>query len=1053
MLKSIIAWSLANRWLVVVGALVVAVAGWFSLSALNVDAFPDTTPVQVQINTVAPALVATEVERLITFPIELSLGGLPGLKDVRSISQFGLSQVTVTFDDGTDVYRARQTINERLTSLEMPAGMPRPEMGPVATGLGEVFHYLLKPRGSPEEADRREPRPPGEPARQEPPGHSLTDLRTMQDWVIRPALRSIPGTAEINSWGGLEKQYQVRVDPSSLFRHDVTFQQVVEAVRANNLNVGGGYIDRGGDMLVVHGIARTTSVEQIGEIVITSHNGLPVCVRDVAEIAIGHEIRRGVVTADGKGEAVLGLGFMRIGENSYGVTQRIREGFQGVLPALPDDAEAVTVYDRTELVDDVISTVRQNLLDGALLVVLILYIFLGNLRAGLIAAVTIPLSMLFAFCGMYQIGLAGTLLSLGAIDFGIVVDSSVVVIENVVRRLSHAPAGAATRLERIRDAAVEVRKPTVYGQLIIMIVYIPILTLEGVEGKMFRPMALTVVLVLLGSLILSLTLTPVLASFVLPKQISEREVLVVRIAQWIYGRILRTALASPIATLGFAASALLVAGAIALSFGSEFVPRLSEGSIVVGVRRVPGTSFDQSAAVNTRMEQALLAAFPNEISHVWSRVGEPKVNTDAGSPETTDMFVTLQPRGQWTKAATQDELVQLMERELKQFKGQVIWFTQPIEMRINEMLTGVRADVAIKLFGEDIDALIATADRLEKLLASIPGSADLATDDVAGQPILQIRLDQDEIARYGITAASVLDVIEAISGKGVGEILEGQLRFPLAIRLPEELRTSPETISEIMLSAPSGDRIPLSRLARIEEIRGPKLITREWGKRRISVQCNVRGRDVGSFVAEAQRRIAREIRLPQGFRIDWGGQFENMQRAQQRLTIVVPLALASIVALLYFTYRNALDTLFIFTSVPFACVGGVTAMWVRDMPLSVSAAVGFITLSGVSVLNSMVVVSALKARLAEGVPPQEAIPQAALSSLRTVLMTALVASVGFIPMATSAGTGAEVQRPLATVVIGGVISSTAMSLFVLPILYALSARLQRTPPAPPASLR
>ncbi len=1033
MLQSVISWSLHHRLLVIGGAFALVIAGWLSLTALNIDAFPDTTPVQVQINTVAPALVATEVERLITFPIELAIGGMPGLKDVRSISQFGLSQVTVTFEDGTNIYIARQMINERLTSLEMPAGMPRPEMGPVATGLGEVFHYVLVPDGS--------------------PGRPLTELRTLQDWVIRPELRSIPGTAEINSWGGLEKQYQVRIDPSSLFRHDVTFQQVIEAVLSNNLNVGGGYIDRGGDMLLVHGIARTVTIEQIGDIVITSHEGLPVCVRDVAEIAIGHEIRRGVVTADGQGEAVLGLGFMRIGENSYGVTQRIRDGFQNVLKVLPKDMKAITVYDRTDLVDDVIATVKQNLLDGALLVILILYIFLGNLRAGLIAAVTIPLSMLFAFCGMYQIGLAGTLLSLGAIDFGIVVDSSVVVIENIVRRLSHQPPGTtgASRLETIRQAAIEVRNPTVFGQLIIMIVYIPILTLEGVEGKMFRPMALTVVLVLTGSLILSLTLTPVLASYVLPKQTSEREVFLVRVAQWIYARVLRVTLKYRLAALGLAGCSLLMAVLMVLGFGSEFVPRLSEGSIVIGVRRVPGTSFDQSALVNTQMERALLAAFSDEISHVWSRVGEPEVNTDAGSPETTDMFVTLKPRSQWSKAKTQDELVGLMERELSQFKGQVIWFTQPIEMRINEMLTGVRADVAIKLFGEDIDELVAMADRLEDLLRSIPGSADLATDDVAGQPILQIRLQQDEIARYGVSAETVLDVVEAVSGKGVGEVLEGQLRFPLAIRLPDGLRASPSSIAGIMVSAPTGERVPLSRLASIEEIRGPKLITREWGKRRISIQCNVRGRDVGSFVAEAQQRIAQQIQLPAGFRIDWGGQFENMQRAQKRLMIVVPLALLLIVALLFFTYRDLTDTLFIFTSVPFACVGGIVAVWMRDMPLSVSAAVGFITLSGVSVLNSMVVVSALKSRLAEGLPMQEAIEKAVVSCLRTVLMTALVASVGFIPMATSVGTGAEVQRPLATVVIGGVISSTLMSLLVLPVLYSLRGSWGRSPAAPAAS--
>lgn len=1021
MLEFVISWSLKHRLLVLAGAVAIACAGLASLSGLNIDAFPDTTPVQVQINTVAPALVATEVERLITFPIELAIGGMPGLSDVRSISQFGLSQVTVTFEDGTDIYLARQVINERLTALEMPTGMPRPEMGPVATGLGEVFHYLL---ASHEDQDA-----------------GLTELRTLQDWVIRPELRSIPGTAEINSWGGLEKQYQVRVDPVRLFRHDVSFQQVVQAVRANNLNVGGGYIARGGDMLLIHGIGRTTSLEQIEDIVITSEEGVPVCVKDVADAAIGHEIRRGVVTADGRGEAVLGLGFMRIGENSYGVTRDMRQGFRNVQRSLPNNVSAIVVYDRTELVDDVIATVRQNLLDGAILVVIILFVFLGNLRAGLIAAVTIPLSMLFAFCGMYQLGLAGTLLSLGAIDFGIVVDSSVVVIESVIRHLAHLSSTnqGLGRLETIRRAAVEVRNPTAFGQLIIMIVYVPILTLQGVEGKMFRPMALTVVLVLTGSLILSLTLTPVLASLVLPKKIDEREVLLVRLAQRGYAWALKLVLQCRLATLGTAGCGLLLAAMIAWSLGSEFVPRLSEGAIVIGVRRVPGTGFEQSAQINTQMEGALLAAFPAEIAHIWSRVGEPEVNTDAGSPETTDMFITLKPRQKWVRAKHQDQLVELMERALAHFKGQVIWFTQPIEMRINEMLTGVRADVAVKLFGEDIDQLIATAEELEDLLRSIPGSADLATDDVAGQPILQIRLNQDEIARYGIAAEAVLDVVEAVSGKEVGDVLEGQLRFPLAIRLPDELRESPDSIAGIMLSSPAGERIPLSRLATIEEVRGPKLISREWGKRRISVQCNVRGRDVGSFVEEAQSRIDREVKLPTGFRLDWGGQFENMHRARKRLMLVIPLALACIVGLLYFTYRNAIDTLFIFTSVPFACIGGVIAIWVRDMPLSVSAAVGFITLSGVAVLNSMVIVSTLKSKIDEGIAPQFAIEQAAVTSLRTVLMTALVASVGFIPMATSIGTGAEVQRPLATVVIGGVISSTLMTLLVLPVLYSLAA--------------
>jgi cobalt-zinc-cadmium resistance protein CzcA len=774
----------------------------------------------------------------------------------------------------------------------------------------------------------------------------------------------------------------------------------------------------------------------------------------VAQVVIGHEIRRGAVTAYGGGEAALGLGFMRMGENSYAVTTNLREKFKEVTASLPAGMKPSIVYDRTELVDQVIATVKANLLDGALLVITLLYIFLGNLRAGLIAATTIPLSMLFAFCGMKQLEIAGTLLSLGAIDFGIVVDSSVVVIENIVKHLAHyghthgGVISPQKRLEIIRDAAIEVRTPTVFGQLIIMIVYIPILTLQGVEGKMFRPMALTVVLILVGSLIMSLTVTPVLASLVLPKKLEEKDVWLVRLAQWLYAPTLRFVVQARYIVLVLAGGALAWAGWLALGFGTEFVPRLSEGALVIGILRPPGTSLEESIRMNTRMEQVLLAAFPDEIAHIWSRQGAPEVATDTGSIESTDVFLTLTKREKWTKAQSQSELVEHMEKELKPFRGQVTWFTQPIEMRLNEMISGVRADVALKLFGNDFDTLVAKGKELENALASIAGSADLSTEQVLGQPILQVRINQREIARYGIPAETVLDVVESVGGKIVGEVVEDQLRFPLAVRLPEELRSTPDDISEILLTAPSGERIPLERLADIKEVRGPKLISREWGKRRITVQCNVRGRDIGGFVAEAQKKVDAQVELPKGYRIQWGGQFENMQQAAARLTIVVPLALLLIVALLYLTYRNAWDTLFVFASVPFACIGGIVGLWLREMPLSISAAVGFITLSGVSVLSSMVFVAQYRTLLGLDVSPADAVPQSALASLRTVIMTSLVASVGFVPMAISMGTGAEVQRPLATVVIGGVISSTLMTLFVLPVLYALRAP-RTTEPALP----
>ena len=672
MLVPLITWSLKNRWLVLVASVALAFGGVIALTRLNIDAFPDTTPVQVQINVEAQALVATEVERLITFPIEMVIGGIPNLVNVRSISQFGLSQVTATFEDGTDIYLVRQIIAERISTLQMPPGVPKPELGPIATGLGEVLHYHVVP------------------TRQNDAGGILA--RTTQEWDIRPQLRTVQGAAEINTWGGYEKQYQIRVDLAKLVQHGLSLQDILEAVKNNNANVGGGYVNRGGDLLLIHGIGRTVTVAQIEKMVVATQKGVPILVKDIAQVAIGHELRRGIVTAEGRGEVVLGLGFMRIGENSYAVTQRMRAQLEEVAKTLPPGTKVVTVYDRTKLVDDVIATVRSNLCDGALLVVVLLFLFLGNLRVGLIAAVTIPLSMLFAFIGMLPAGIAGTLLSLGAIDFGIVVDSSVVMLENIIRRVGHAEAHGLpegkTRLDVIREAAWEVRIPTVFGQLIIMIVYLPILTLEGVEGKMFRPMALTVMMVLLGSLILSVTLTPVLASFFLPRKVEETEPWFMRAIRGAYEPLLRLAMTFPWKTLAGGGVILLLAGLIARGFGTEFIPQLNEGAIVIGGLRVPGTSLEQSSAMNLQMEKHILANYPDEVEHVWSRVGEPKINTDAGSPESTDMYVTLRPRSQWKKIKTQDELVEQLSEDLKRFKGQIIWFTQPIEMRLNEMLTG-----------------------------------------------------------------------------------------------------------------------------------------------------------------------------------------------------------------------------------------------------------------------------------------------------------------------------------------------------------------------------
>jgi cobalt-zinc-cadmium resistance protein CzcA len=1015
-LNRVIDFSLRNRMLVILASAAAAVAGVLALGQLDIDAFPDTTSVQVQINSIAPALGPEEVERQITYPIEQAIGNLPKLEHLRSISKFGISQVVVVFEDGTDIYFARQLINERLSTVEMPQGIARPKMGPVATGLGEVFHYIVTGQGT-----------------------DATDLRTIHDWVIKPPMRTVRGTAEVNTWGGYEKQYQVRIDPDRLIKHGLTFAEIVEAVQRNNFNVGGGNISQASGMLLVQGLGRTTSIDQIRQIVVAAKDGIPVRVADVADVVIGHEIRRGAVTADGKGEVVLGLGFMLMGENSHEVTWAMKEKLKSIAPNLPSNVQVVPVYDRTELVDFVIDTVRKNLFEGGLLVVAILFVFLGNLRAAMIVAVAIPLSMLFAFCGMLRFGIAASLLSLGAIDFGLIVDSSVVMIENCVRHLAHDQNSGKTRLEIIRDAAVEVRKPTMFGELIIMIVYLPILTLEGIEGKMFRPMALTVIFALAGSMILSMTLMPVLASYFLPKKIEEREPLLMRIAHAIHYPILQFAMHHKLAVMGFAATVLILAfGLIAPNLGSEFVPRLSEGAVAIGVVRLAGTDLNESIRYNTQMEKVILDTFPDEVEHVWSRVGTAEVATDPMGVELTDTFITLKPRSQWTKARTQAEFTVLLDRALRDLPGQRLAYSQPIEMRINEMVSGVRADLGVKLFGDDFDVLVKKGQEIEAILRSINGNADVNTEQITGQPMLQVKVNQEQVARYGVSAQNVLDLVQSIGSKPLGEVVEGQLRFPLVVRLPEEFRASPEAIGAMLISTPHGERIPLSRLASVEIVEGPSTITREWGQRRITVTANVRGRDLGSFVAEAQQKIGEKVALPSArYRIEYGGQFENLIRARDRLLIVVPLALVLIFVLLYFTYHSVVDALRVCTGIPFAWVGGIFALWLRDMPFSISAAVGFIAMSGVAVLDDMILVSYIRQLRAKGLALDEAVTQAAITRLRPVLMTTLVASCGFLPMAFSDGMGAEVQRPLATVVIGGVIGAMIMSLLVLRVLYLI----------------
>ncbi|MCE9563375.1 MAG: CusA/CzcA family heavy metal efflux RND transporter [Planctomycetes bacterium] len=1015
MLNAIIDFSLRYRWLVIIGAVASAVAGAVSLRFLDIDAFPDTTPVQVQINTVAPSLGPEEVEQQITFPVEQALSGLPKIAQMRSISKFGLSQVVVIFEDGTNIYFARQLITERLTTVQLPQGLDRPKMGPVSTGLGEVFHYVVTGKGD-----------------------DVTQLRTVHDWIVRPQMRRVKGVAEVNSWGGFERQYQVRIDPAKVAKYGLTFDIVTAAIRENNQNVGGGVIDRGSGTLLVHGVGRTTTLEQIRSIQVAVKDGVPVLLGDVSEVRIGHEVRRGAVTADGKGEVVLGLGFMTMGENSHEVTWGLKNRLDEVKATLPSGVKVQPVYDRTELVDYVIDTVRANLFEGGLFVVCVLFLFLGNLRAAFIVALAIPLSMLFAFSGMLRFGIAASLLSLGAIDFGMVVDSSVVMVENCVRHLAHNLEGKSRR-EVIRDAAVEVRKPTLFGELIILIVYLPILTLEGIEGKLFRPMALTVIFALAGSMVLSMTLMPALASLVLPRRISEREPLLLRIIKAVYVPILKQTMQFKSAVLIFGATVLFVAfGMVAPQLGSEFVPRLSEGAITLGTVRLAGTSLEESVQTNTQVEKALLAAFPDEIAHVWSRAGTAEVATDPMGVELTDIFISLKPRKGWTKATTQAELTTRIERELRTIQGLKFAFSQPIEMRINEMLAGTRSDLAVKLFGDDLTVLKAKAEEIRKVMKDIPGVADLAVEQVIGQPVLEVKVKQDQLARYGIPARSVMELIESIGSKPMGEVVDGQFRFPLVVRLPDEWRSSPEAVGAVQLPTANGERVPLSRVADIRTLEGPSTITREWGQRRIVITCNVRGRDLGTFVADVRRAVKAQVAMPPGrYHVAFGGQFEQLERAQTRLMIVVPVALLLIFLLLFATYGTVIDTLRVFSGVPFAWVGGIFALWLRDMPFSISAGIGFIALSGVAVLDDMILVSYVRELQKRGRTLEQAVEEAAITRLRPVLMTTLVACLGFVPMAFSTGMGAEVQRPLATVVIGGVISAMVMSLLVLRVLFVV----------------
>jgi heavy metal efflux system protein len=1017
MLNWLIQFSLRNRLLVCLFSAVLVGLGIAAMSRLPIDAFPDTTPVQVQINTVAPSLNPLEIEQQITLFVELSIGGLPGLHNVRSVSKFGFSQVVATFDDSVSIYLARQLVSERINALELPEGIGRPQLGPIATGLGEVFHYLVTTDNT---------------------NRTLTELRELHDWVIKPEMRKVPGVAEVNSWGGFEKQFHVVVEPPRLIKYGLTFHDVFEALESNNRNVGGGQVVVSGEAMLVHGLGLTTTVEQIGNIVVATHDGTPVRVRDIGRVQIDHEIRRGAVSADGKGESVLGLGFMLMGENSHEVTRALKRQLAVAQQALPEDVRLEVLYERTDLVDKVIRTVEHNLLAGALLVIAVLFAFLGNLRAGLIVALAIPLSMLFAGSLMLQTGIAASLLSLGAIDFGIIVDSSVIMIENCVRHAAHRKD--KPWMDTIRDAAIEVRKPTMFGELIIMIVFLPILALEGVEGKMFRPMALTMIFALAGAMVLSLTLMPALASLLLPKRIKEKEPWIVGAAHRLYTPALNLAMRFRKGTIAGAVVLVAVAAIIALRMGGEFLPKLGEGTLVVNVIRLAGVHADEAAASNTKLERLILDSFPDEVQRAWSRLGTAEVATDPMGIELSDIFLTLKPREQWKRARTQQELAAEIEKVIRKFPGINVVLTQPIEMRINEMIAGIRSDIGIKIYGDDLETLRRLSDEVQQVLLDIPGAGEISGEQITGQPMLQVKVNHDAIARYGIPTRDVLDVVEAVGVKEVGEIREGQRRFPLAVRLPDTQRTDPQALAATLIPTEAGSVVRLDQVTRLVRAEGPSTIQREWSRRRITVQVNMRDRDVASFVAEAKAKIAEQVKLPEGYTMEWGGQFENMERANRRLMIIVPMALGLIFVLLYMSLGSVRDVFIVATGIPLGAVGGVAALALRGMPFTVSAAIGFIALSGVAILNGLVLVTFIKQRLEAGLPLEDAVREGCQVRLRPVLMTALVAAVGFIPMAINTGVGAEVQRPLATVVIGGIVSNTLLTLLVLPTLYTLSRR-------------
>ena len=1018
MLEKILHFSLTQRFLVIMGVLLLVGIGIVSWNSLNLDAVPDITTNQVVINTETPGMGPAEVEKLVTFPIETAMGGIPGVIEVRSLSQYGLSQVTVTFHDNVDTYFARQLVNERLLGAreQLPESIEAPQMGPVSTGLGEVFQYAV-------ESDTRSP----------------MDLKTLHDWVIKPQLRTVPGVAEVNASGGYEKQYEVRIDPERMRSRGVSLREVVEALESNNANAGGGFIERQGEQTIVRSVGLATSTEDIGRIVVEAEHGTPIYVKDVADVVIGRPLRTGLATKDGK-EAIIGVAMMLKGANGRTVANAAAARLQEVAEQLPKDVKVTPVYNRAELVGQTVGTVERSLIEGGILVVAILLLLLGNVRGALIVALAIPLSMLFAITGMNRFGISGNLMSLGAIDFGLIVDGAVVMVENTVRRLAEEREHIGRTLTRaevrrhVWESAREVAQPVTFAVSIITVVYLPILALEGTEGKMFRPMAYTVVFALIGALILTLTLVPALCSLFLSGNTREGRNYLMEFLTRLYRPVLDFALRARWAVAGGALAILAVAALIGSRLGSEFIPQLDEGSALVQPVRLRTVGEQETVKLVTAAER-VLKTIP-EVTTVFSRSGTPEVATDPMPMSLTDSFIMLKPRNQWRPGLTKAALIEEMEEKLKAVPGQGYGFSQPIQMRFSELVAGVKSDIGIKVFGEDLAVLKEKADQIADVVRKIPGAEDVKVEQVDAVPVLQIGIDREAIARVGVNVSDVQQWVEhAMGGRPLGQIIEGDRRFDLVVRLPERIRTDVDALGELPIATPMGGSVPLGSLADIRTVGQPAQISREHGKRRVVVQLNVRGADLGTFVQAAQAAIKQQVPLGEGYYLQWGGQFENLQRAQARLALVVPIALLLIFVLLFTTFGSVKQATLIYTGVPLAVTGGIIALALRGLPFSISAGVGFIALSGVAVLNGVVMVSAINRLRQQGESVREATRHGALTRLRPVLMTALVAALGFIPMAMNTGIGAEVQRPLATVVIGGIISSTLLTLIVLPTLY------------------